>query len=216
MKRTFGKIEAAFDAVYLIGVLVAGLFLVFTAEGQEVRLFAGLMALILVGGDSFHLIPRIMSIIKEDEESWRSALGRGKQITSISITIFYTFLWHIGLMLFAPADSLIFTIIVYLLAAVRIILCLLPQNKWMELKPPVKWGIIRNAPFFVQGIMVMVLFAIFSNVVPGVQWMWLAITLSFGFYLPVVLWSNKNPKIGMLMLPKTCAYIWIVVMCLSL
>lgn len=42
------------------------------------------------------------------------------------------------------------------------------------------------------------------------RWMWLTIVLSFGFYLPVVLWADVNPLIGMLMIPKTCAYVWTV------
>ncbi|MDE5758562.1 MAG: hypothetical protein K2H85_08110, partial [Allobaculum sp.] len=44
------------------------------------------------------------------------------------------------------------------------------------------------------------------------RWMWLAILLSFGFYIPVVLWSGQYPLIGMLMIPKTIAYIWILCM----
>ena len=36
------------------------------------------------------------------------------------------------------------------------------------------------------------------------------IVLSFGFYIPVVLWADVNPMIGMLMIPKTCAYVWTV------
>lgn len=35
--------------------------------------------------------------------------------------------------------------------------------------------------------------------------------LSFGFYIPVVLWADTVPVIGMLMIPKTCAYVWTVV-----
>lgn len=42
--------------------------------------------------------------------------------------------------------------------------------------------------------------------------MWLAILLSFAFYIPVVLWAEVSPMIGMLMLPKTCMYVWMVVM----
>ena len=42
------------------------------------------------------------------------------------------------------------------------------------------------------------------------RWMWLTIVLSFGFYIPVVLWADVNPLIGMLMIPKTCAYVWTV------
>ena len=34
--------------------------------------------------------------------------------------------------------------------------------------------------------------------------------LSFGFYIPVVLWADAVPMIGMLMIPKTCAYVWTV------
>lgn len=39
------------------------------------------------------------------------------------------------------------------------------------------------------------------------RWMWLTIVLSFGFYIPVVLWADIIPMIGMLMIPKTCAYV---------
>ena len=31
--------------------------------------------------------------------------------------------------------------------------------------------------------------------------------LSFSFYIPVVLWAEVIPAIGMLMIPKTCAYV---------
>lgn len=42
------------------------------------------------------------------------------------------------------------------------------------------------------------------------RWMWLTIVLSFGFYIPVVLWADAFPLIGMLMIPKTCAYVWTI------
>ena len=42
------------------------------------------------------------------------------------------------------------------------------------------------------------------------RWMWLAIVLSFAFYIPVVLWADIVPLVGMLMIPKTCAYVWVV------
>lgn len=43
-----------------------------------------------------------------------------------------------------------------------------------------------------------------------------AILISFGCYLPVTLMSKKHPKVGLLMIPKTCAYIWIIAMGLEL
>ena len=42
------------------------------------------------------------------------------------------------------------------------------------------------------------------------RWMWLTIVLSFGFYIPVVLWADTVPAIGFLMMPKTIAYVWTV------
>jgi hypothetical protein len=40
--------------------------------------------------------------------------------------------------------------------------------------------------------------------------MWLTIVLSFAFYIPVVLWGDVHPLIGMLMIPKTLAYVWTI------
>lgn len=40
--------------------------------------------------------------------------------------------------------------------------------------------------------------------------MWLTIVISFGFYIPVVLFADMVPMIGMLMIPKTLAYVWTV------
>ena len=42
------------------------------------------------------------------------------------------------------------------------------------------------------------------------RWTWFTIVLSFGFYIPVVLWGDVIPVIGLLMIPKTCAYVWTV------
>ena len=38
----------------------------------------------------------------------------------------------------------------------------------------------------------------------------IAVILSFGFYAPVVLWASENFFVGMLMIPKTLAYVWVV------
>ena len=48
------------------------------------------------------------------------------------------------------------------------------------------------------------------------RFMPLAVALSFAFYLPVVLFSNIAPMVGMLMIPKTMAYVWIILMCWQL
>ena len=37
-----------------------------------------------------------------------------------------------------------------------------------------------------------------------------------GFTIPVTLFSKTKPKVGLLMIPKTCAYMWIIAMGLKL
>ena len=41
------------------------------------------------------------------------------------------------------------------------------------------------------------------------------VTLSFLCYLAVVLMAGKNPKMGMLMIPKTICYIWLIAILLG-
>lgn len=214
MKRVFGLIESIFDGVYLLAAVTIGLVLLLTGSGSLARVLCAAMALLLAGGDSFHLLPRIAVIRTGQEQRYRSALGRGKQITSITMTLFYVLLWQVGLLVFDQSGS-VWSYILYALAAVRIVLCLMPQNAWLERYPPVSWGVARNVPFFAIAAIITVYFFLWRVQFSGFHNMWLAIVLSFVCYLPVVLWSNRNPKIGMLMFPKTCAYLWMLTMFLS-
>ena len=104
------------------------------------------------------------------------------------------------------------TATVYVLAALRILLCLFPQNQWLSADAPLSWGIYRNIPFALLGLLIILLFykSAKEHKDKEFQYMWLTIVLSFGFYIPVVLWADTIPMIGMLMIPKTCAYVWTV------
>lgn len=216
MKRVFGTVEALFDILYLFSALILAIILLLSSQGNPARILTGIMALVLVGGDAFHLLPRLLVIRTGREEQLRKALGTGKQVTSITMTLFYLLLWQIGVLVTSPKDISFWSYMIYTLTVVRVFLCMLPQNKWQERYPPVTWGIVRNIPFFLQGAIVAVLFFLQRSNLSGLSLMWLAISLSFAFYLPVVVWANRNPKIGMLMLPKTCSYLWMLAMCLSL
>lgn len=57
------------------------------------------------------------------------------------------------------------------------------------------WGICRNIPFALLGILVIVLFyrSAKEHEDRAFRWMWLTIVLSFGFYIPVVLWADVTP-----------------------
>jgi len=43
------------------------------------------------------------------------------------------------------------------------------------------------------------------------KWIGWSIVASFGFYTPVILLAPKYPLLGMLMIPKTCAYLVVAI-----
>ncbi len=204
--------ETLFDAVYLITVITLGITMMRKSGGRaQYRLF-GIMAVVLGLGDSFHLVPRALALCTTGLENYTAALGIGKLITSITMTVFYILLYYVWRSRYHISGKKGITAAVYLLSALRIILCIFPQNGWLRANPPLSWGIYRNIPFALLGLLIILLF--FQEAKrqhdTAFRYMWLTIVLSFGFYIPVVLWADAIPMIGMLMIPKTCAYVWTV------
>lgn len=205
-------VETLFDAVYLISVITIGVLMIRRSKGEsQFRLF-GWMAVVLGAGDSFHLIPRALALCTTGLENYTVPLGLGKWITSVTMTIFYVLLYYVWRQRYQIKGQGNLTAAVYALAGMRIALCMMPQNQWLSAEGPLYWGIYRNIPFALLGLLVIVLFYRSAKVRgdQAFRWMWLTIVLSFGFYIPVVLWADTIPMIGMLMIPKTCAYVWTV------
>lgn len=204
--------ETLFDIVYLTTVITLGVCMIRGCKGNpQFRLF-GIMAVVLGSGDSFHLVPRAVALCTTGLENYTAALGIGKLVTSVTMTIFYVLLYYVWRQRYHVQGKNLLTASVYGLAALRIILCLMPQNQWLSANPPLSWGIYRNVPFALLGLVIIVLFyrSAREHQDAAFRWMWLTITLSFGFYIPVVLWADTIPLMGMLMIPKTCAYVWTV------
>ena len=204
--------ETLFDIVYLVSVITLGVLMIHGCKGErQFRLF-GWMAVVLGAGDAFHLIPRAFALCTTGLENYTAALGLGKRITSITMTVFYVLLYYVWRQRYQVQGQNGLTAAVYVLAGLRIVLCMMPQNRWMSADAPLSWGIWRNIPFALLGLVVIVLFfrSARERGDRAFRWMWLTIVLSFGFYIPVVLWADAVPMIGMLMIPKTCAYVWTV------
>ncbi len=204
-----GKImEAVFCVFYLVFTVIMGFKILNKSEGnRQIRLY-GIMTLVLVFGDAFHLIPRILAAVNPSGD-YGFSLGIGKLITSVTMTVFYLIMYFVYELRYEKSSKPL-RITVIVLSLIRIALCLLPQNDWTG-AAPVIWGIYRNIPFTLLGIVMVILFYR-ERKDRFFKWLWLGILLSFAFYLPVVLWADISPIIGMLMLPKTCMYMWIVVM----
>ena len=210
--RTKSKIPQIAEAVFCILYLVFGYISSFVFysnfANNSILILYVFLTMILVCGDSFHLVPRIINAFMEYFEKYEFWAGLGLLISSISMTVYYFVLFYIcqeisgGIIKNSAVKYGLF-----ILGTIRIILCLFPQNNWFKSEGNIKWGIIRNVPFVFVGIIMMCV-----SCASGLINLAVAIFLSFAFYLPVVLFGKKNPKVGMLMIPKTIAYVYMICM----
>ena len=208
MQKVF---ETLFDIGYLSFVTSIGLRMLVKSKRESQYFLFGIMALTLAAGDSFHLIPRMIALNTTGLDDYKYALGFGKLLTSITMTIFYLILFKVWEKRYGVSNKNI-SGLVYLLSLVRIGLCIFPQNDWFNGNGPLIWRIYRNIPFLLLGFIIIFLYYKMAKKRgdEDFKFMPLTIILSFAFYLPVVLFEGSYPQIGLLMVPKTCAYIWTV------
>ena len=84
--------ETIFDVGYLLSAIIIGIYILIKSKNKLGKLM-GIATLILGCGDAFHLVPRILDyFLKYD---FTLMLGIGKLITSITMTIFYIFMYYI-------------------------------------------------------------------------------------------------------------------------
>lgn len=201
--------ESLFDVIYLSVVLGLGIRLLLE-KSKGAKLF-GIMAILLGAGDAFHLIPRVVSHLSPlGFKGHYFALSWGQFVTSITMTIFYVLYYYFYRRQSGDNDNKK-RIAVYSLALLRIILVLMPMNNWGQAEGNYLFGIYRNIPFAILGAL-LIYWSYKEKSKEGLANMWLLILLSFLFYIPVVLWSDSYPLVGALMMPKTVAYLMIVVL----
>ena len=210
--------ESGFYIVYFVAIVTLGVLMMAKSKlkGKKYYILFGLACVLLGLGDSFHLAPRAVGLFTgtlDDPSATLDAwLGVGKLVTSVTMTAFYVLVYFFLFKRTGKKRPLALDIAVCVLTAARIVLCALPQNNWLTNDSPLLWGILRNIPFLLLGILVIVLCFRFLWKEKYLKLMGVAIVLSFGFYLPVVLFAAKASWVGMLMLPKTMCYLWIAAM----
>lgn len=199
--------ESFFDIAYLIIAIGIGVYMLAKA-GNKLQKLMGAAALVLGCGDAFHLVPRVLNYFVDKDFS--TALGAGKLITSVTMTVFYILMYYIFLNNYECQESKGITATVWGLSAIRIALCLFPQNEWLSNSSPLLWGILRNIPFAILGLVIVVLYFKCRKDDRCFRFIWLYVTLSFLFYIPVVVGADAVPILGALMLPKTICYLLIL------
>ena len=210
--------EAIFDACYLIFDLITGILFIVYSKGNPLFVLYGVLTLTLCGADALHLVPRIKRAIYGTNDKIKRQLGIGLQVSSITMTVFYIILLFIWKFTFPTFQAPLWVeAMIWISTIIRIVVCFLPQNNWTSEEGNRKLSVIHNAVFAVTGIGVILLYAISGNMYDlHMNRMVAAILISFGCYILVTLWSKTKPKIGLLMISKTCAYMWVIVMGLQL
>jgi hypothetical protein len=210
-------VEVAFNLSYLIVVwslviLMVGRRTQLAAAERPLgqRLIAAFALLAL--GDTGHVGFRVLAYARGGLAANPSLVGIGALSTAVTVTLFYMLLVDIWRLRF---NRRLGWFAWALLAAglVRLGVMAFPQNEWQSLIPPYGWSLLRNAFLVFQGLGVMGLILRDAarsgdRTFNAIGWM---IALSYTFYTPVILWSAQVPLLGMLMIPKTCAYVAVAI-----
>jgi len=213
-------IEISFNLAYLIAVwgLVAAMVRrrpsVAPDDGPLTALMIAAFALLALG-DTGHVGFRVLAYALGDLEfsldiaGLRVGLiGLGALATALTVT------WFFVLMLYAWSARFRkpfgwFQYALLAAAAVRLVLMTLPTNRWNSAVPPQPWSTYRNLPLMVLGLGVAYLILRDAGQAGDRTFLWIGtmIVVSYACYIPVVLLVQQVPLLGMLMIPKTVAYL---------
>lgn len=202
--------ESTFDILYLVFAILTGILILIRRRNNN-DVLMGTAALVLGIGDSFHLVPRVLNYFIGKDLTWY--LGFGKLVTSITMTIFYILVFLLYKNVYDKSDKATKNIgmILYVLAALRIALCLAPGNNWFTGEGSILWGVLRNLPFIAIGLIIVFIYFNVRKEDRHLSRLWLYAALSFLFYIPVAVFASLLPMLGMLMLPKTVCYILMLI-----
>jgi len=212
--------EIIFDVAYLIAVW----YLVFLmtrgmpAVDPKDRHVAGLIRIafiLLAAGDTGHVGFRVLANLLSGSNAQAvilgtpmSLIGLGMLTTAFTVTLFYMLFVYVWKARFHQAANW-FTNLLLSAGVGRMIIMALPGNEWGSLVPPQPISLYRNLPLMLQGIglIILILYSASRSRDKTFQWIGWMMALSYAFYIPVILFVQQIPLIGMLMIPKTCAYL---------
>ena len=193
--------ELFFDSMYLIFVLFLGIRILLLRKPNSGLI--GAMTLLLGLGDSFHLIPRIVAQATVDGFKINAAgLFLGTRISAMTMSLFYL-LFYFYIRREMKKTNRVLDVLMPVLFLIRIVTVILSFNRAASM------DLISNVPFVLMGIIdIALLYRERANKNFGKLYIY--VFFSFLFYVPVVLFKNTYPTIGMLMMPKTVMYVLIV------
>jgi hypothetical protein len=135
-------------------------------------------------------------------------VGLGALSTSITVTLFYALMLEVWRRRFDGRYGW-FEYLLLAAAVVRLALLIPAANQWNSTVPPQPWSLYRNLPLMVQGLGVAALILRDARRAGDRAFTWIGIMIlvSYACYTPVILFVQQVPMLGMLMIPKTMAYV---------
>ncbi len=212
--------EISFNIAYLI--VIWGLVIAMRQRQAQVapahqsigRLFTGAFALLALG-DTGHVGFRVWAYALGDLDATirlfglnLGLVGLGALATAITVTIFYVLVQVIWQRRFGKPYGW-FGWLLFGSVVVRFALMIPTANQWNAQVPPQPWGIYRNLPLMVQGLGIayLILRDAIAERDRAFTWIGAMIVASYALYMPVIFFVQQVPIIGMLMIPKTMAYV---------
>ncbi|GAB4562661.1 MAG: hypothetical protein Kow0047_10930 [Anaerolineae bacterium] len=217
-------VEVTFNIIYLI--VVWGLVIAMTrrmarvaGRDRPVALLTRNAFALLALGDTGHVGFRVIAYAQGGLEATFSLFGRdigwvglGALATAVTVTLFYVLMLEIWRARFdQPYGWLGYVLLAA--AAVRLAIMALPANEWNRAIPAQPWSLYRNIPLMIQGLGVAYLILRDAARRGDRTFLWIGVSIlvSYACYTPVILWVQKVPALGMLMIPKTLAYVAIAI-----
>lgn len=215
MRSKPSSFETLCDILYLLIMIALSVNLLFKDGfgNPDSRIYhlAGFLAVILILGDSFRFVSRITSFFVKDSDNVDLVQDKGKIISSIVITLFYLFLWSLGSIIFVSNISLLYTLLVYILAIIRILLCFVSSKN-----NSVGWDVVKNIPFALLVFVVGFLFFYYRNKIFSLVYAWVAIYFSLIFSMVIIFLSSKTERVGFWVILRNLSFIWLISMFVNL
>ena len=170
---------------------------------------------LLALGDTGHVGFRVLAYAQGDLNAKITLFGQdmglvglGALSTAITVTFFYVLMLEVWRTRFGRRYGWFETLLLAA-AAIRLVLMIPAANEWNSTVPPQPWSLYRNLPLMALGLGVAYLILRDALRAKDRAFAWIGgmILVSYAMYTPVILFVQQVPLIGMLMIPKTMAYV---------
>jgi hypothetical protein len=213
-------VEIVFNLTYLVVIWSLVISLLrrsdeLSGKNRRISDFTAVAFALLALGDTGHVGFRVWAYALGGLDSrlalfgknW-SLVGAGALATAVTVTLFYIIMLEVWRVRFNRRYGR-FEYLLLIAAVVRLFMLTLPVNEWQNVVPEQPWSTIRNLPLIIQGLGLAYLILRESSRAHDRTFGWIGISIlvSYACYLPVILFVQQVPVLGMLMIPKTMAYV---------